>query len=115
MGQVLSVVSIPLCPPLCLRSSIAEVPDQSLCNIKYLTEFLYTTSPLLVYHFQLRKFYSSSIAVSEELFHVLTALFIRMRDNKAKEVKVCFSDYKYILYTDASYKKWHWWYWWSLD
>ena len=48
--------------------------------------------------------YSSSTAVSEELFHVLTALFIRMRDNKAKEVKVSSSDYKYILYTDASYE-----------
>lgn len=30
---------------LCLRSSIAEVPDQSLCNIKCLTECLYTTTP----------------------------------------------------------------------
>ena len=48
--------------------------------------------------------YSSSTAVSEELFHVLTALFIRMRDNKAKEVKVSSSEYKYILYTDASYE-----------
>ena len=48
--------------------------------------------------------YSSSINVSEELFHVLTALFIRMRDNKAKEVRVSSTDYKYILHTDASYE-----------
>ena len=57
--QVLSVVSIPPCPPsppLCLRSSIALMPDQSFCNIKCLTEFLYTTSQMLVYHFQLLKF-----------------------------------------------------------
>ena len=57
--QVLSVVSIPPCPPsppLCLRSSIALMPDQSFCNIKCLTEFLYTTSQMLVYRFQLLKF-----------------------------------------------------------
>ena len=48
--------------------------------------------------------YGSTTQVSDELFHVLTALFIRLRDNKAKEVKVSLTDHRYVLYTDASYE-----------
>ena len=48
--------------------------------------------------------YSSTTQVSDELFHVLTALFIRLRDNKAKEVKISPTNHKYLIYTDASYE-----------
>ena len=48
--------------------------------------------------------YSSTTQVSDELFHVLTALFIRLRDNKAKEVKISPMNHKYLIYTDASYE-----------
>ena len=48
--------------------------------------------------------YSSTTQVSDELFHVLTALFIRLRDNKAKEVKISPANHTYLIYTDASYE-----------
>ena len=56
LKKVLSVVSIPPWPPVCLRPSIAEVPHEWCRFGTWRTEFLYTTSQLLVYRFQLLKF-----------------------------------------------------------
>ena len=42
--------------------------------------------------------------MSDEPSHVLTALFIRLRDKKAKEVKISPANHKYLIYTDASYE-----------
>lgn len=49
--------------------------------------------------------YSSTTQVSDELLHVLTALFVRLQDNKAKEIKVSTTDQKFLIYTDASYEQ----------
>ncbi len=48
--------------------------------------------------------YSSTTQVTEELQHVLTALFVRLQDNKPKEVKAATANHKYIIYTDASFE-----------
>ena len=48
--------------------------------------------------------YGTTSQVSDELFHVLTALYVRLRDNKAKEVKISHTEQRFVLYTDASYE-----------
>ena len=49
--------------------------------------------------------YSSTTQVSDELLHVLIALFVRLQDNKAKEIKVSTTDQKFLIYTYASYEQ----------
>ena len=59
---------------------------------------------LLMKHRLIDHAYGSTTQVSDELFHVLTALLIRTRDSKAKEVKVSPTARKYIIYIAASYE-----------